>query len=74
MAVNQFLTEYDQEFGDGDDGEETNLNLTESNGKLQSIMVSSTLAFSVGLIQILMGMMRLELITTYFSDQVGNFY
>ena len=74
MAVNQFLTEYNQEFGDGDDGGETNLNLTESNGKLQSIMVSSTLAFSVGLIQILMGMMRLELITTYFSDQVGNFY
>lgn len=70
MAVNQFLSEYNQEFGNEEDGE---INLTESNGNLEPLMVSSTLAFCVGLVQILMGILRLELITTYFSDQVGYF-
>ncbi|KAI1721611.1 sulfate permease family domain-containing protein [Ditylenchus destructor] len=35
-----------------------------------SMMVSSTLALCVGLIQLAMGIFRLEIVTTYFSDQV----
>ncbi|KAH7727630.1 CRE-SULP-4 protein [Aphelenchoides avenae] len=34
------------------------------------VTVSCTLALCVGLIQILMGLLRLEIITTYFSDQL----
>ena len=35
-----------------------------------AISTASTLSFCIGLIHILMGILRLEIITTYFSDQL----
>uniref|UniRef100_A0A914DNR1 STAS domain-containing protein n=1 Tax=Acrobeloides nanus TaxID=290746 RepID=A0A914DNR1_9BILA len=56
----------------------TDSTLQASDGVVESswtpIAIASTLSFCVGLIQLLMGLLRLEIVTTYFSDQViGGF-
>ncbi|VDK46270.1 unnamed protein product [Anisakis simplex] len=66
LAVDRLVNEYNS----ADDINLMQQNITEPTPKLTSVEVASVLTFTIGLVNILMGMLHLEFITTYFSDQV----
>jgi hypothetical protein len=70
MAVSRFID--DQNISAQEDDTTNSTIILPVQNQLSPVQVSSTLAFTVGLVQIIMGILRLELITTYFSDQVKN--
>ena len=66
-AVSKFMAAHNIAANDDSD---LAANSTIPQNALSPEVISSTLACCVGLLQIMMGILRLELITTYFSDQV----
>uniref|UniRef100_A0A914CB78 STAS domain-containing protein n=1 Tax=Acrobeloides nanus TaxID=290746 RepID=A0A914CB78_9BILA len=70
VTVNNIHAEYDAQSTVINTNLTDNIQTTATIEAPSPIMIASTLALCVGLIQILMGFLRLEIITTYFSDQV----